>query len=69
MKKVFLALGVIATVACFTSCQKTCTCKTYANGVLVSTQEDVEVSDGKKCSDLNAIIIEDEAHLTGTKCR
>ncbi|MBQ0159490.1 MAG: hypothetical protein MJZ99_03050 [Bacteroidales bacterium] len=68
MKKIVLALAVIATVACFSSCNKKCTCKTYAAGVVVTTTEDVEL-DGKtykKCSDLNQIII--ETPKTGMEC-
>ena len=41
MKKIVLAIAVIAVVACFSSCNKKCTCKTYANGVVVRTDEDV----------------------------
>ena len=56
MKKVVLALAVIATVACFSSCKKTCTCKTIANGTVVSTEEGVEKGDAKLCKDLNKSI-------------
>lgn len=53
MKKVVLALAVVAMAAGFVSCNKKCTCKTWLAGQVVSTQEDVEV-DGK-CSDQNRI--------------
>ena len=33
MKKVMLTLGVVAIVASFASCKKTCTCTTTTNGV------------------------------------
>lgn len=68
MKKVVLALAVIATVACLSSCNKTCTCKTYAAGVVMTTQEDVELDHDtyKKCSDMNAIIVADPK--TGLEC-
>lgn len=68
MKKVVLALAVIATVACLSSCNKTCTCKTYAAGVVMNTQEDVELDNDtyKKCSDMNAIIVADPK--TGLEC-
>ena len=57
MKKIILALAVIATVACFSSCNKHCTCKVYAAGVVVETREDVELDKDtyKKCSDKNQI--------------
>lgn len=59
MKKVFLALAAIATVACMVSCNKTCTCKTYALGVVVTTTEDVELDKDsyKKCSDMNTVVM------------
>ena len=68
MKKIVLALAGIATVALFSSCNKHCTCKTYAAGVVVDTQEDVELDKDtyKKCSDMNAIIIADPK--TGLEC-
>ncbi|MCQ2297847.1 MAG: hypothetical protein MJZ51_04395 [Bacteroidales bacterium] len=59
MKKVFLALAAIAAVACMTSCNKTCTCKTYAMGVVMTTTEDVELDKDsyKKCSDMNTVVM------------
>lgn len=58
MKKVFLALAAIAAVACMTSCNKTCTCKTYVMGVVATTTEDVELDKDsyKKCSDMNTVV-------------
>ena len=50
MKKLFLALGVIAMLASLSSCNKTCTCKQYMDGVLVQT---TSVEGKGKCSDLN----------------
>ncbi|MBR6048542.1 MAG: hypothetical protein IKP83_00070 [Bacteroidales bacterium] len=64
MKKIVLAIAVIALAAGFVSCNKKCTCKTYANGVVISTQEDVEV-DGK-CADMNNIVIANPK--TGVEC-
>ncbi len=64
MKKIVLALAVIATVACFSSCNKHCTCKTYVAGVVTTTTEDVELDKDtyKKCSDMNTIVT-----VAGTK--
>ncbi len=69
MKKVLLALAVIATVACFSSCKKTCTCTTYAAGSVVSTNEvSLENYDNvKKCSEL-PLNNYSEALQTGIKC-
>lgn len=60
MKKVFLALAVIATVACMASCKKTCTCTTTVMGVSVEDEIDLDQMnekygvDVKKCSDMNS---------------
>ena len=57
MKKVLLALAVVATVACFSSCNKTCTCKTPAGTVeyklddLNSTLTKAGFKEIDKCSD------------------
>jgi hypothetical protein len=65
MKKIVLAIAVIALAAGFVSCNKKCTCKTYANGVVISTQEDVEIDEGK-CADMNSIVIANPK--TGLEC-
>lgn len=49
MKKVLAVVALVAAVACFTSCKKTCTCVTTQNGVTVQTVE----QQATKCSDLN----------------
>ena len=52
MKKVVLTLAVMATVACFASCKKTCNCKTYVADK-VTNEEEVDLADGKdKCADM-----------------
>lgn len=68
MKKVVLALAVIATVACFSSCNKNCTCKTYAAGVVMGNPEEIELNKDvyKKCSDMTKIIVADPK--TGLEC-
>lgn len=68
MKKVFLSLAAIAVVACMASCNKVCTCKTYAAGVVVSTEEDIELDKDsyKSCEELSAIVIENPK--TGIEC-
>lgn len=68
MKKIVLALAAVAMVACMASCNKHCTCKTYAAGVVVNTQEDVELDKDtyKKCSDMTALAIANPK--TGVEC-
>lgn len=70
MKKVVLALAAVAMVACLASCNKNCTCKTYVAGVVVSTQEDIEIESGKKCADMGTIFSDDEGNnKTGVQCK
>ncbi|MCQ2260487.1 MAG: hypothetical protein MJZ77_03725 [Bacteroidales bacterium] len=67
MKKIVLALAVIATVACFSSCNKVCTCKTYVAGVVTLTNEvELDRDTYSKCSDLNKILVENPK--TGVEC-
>lgn len=68
MKKLLLVLTGVVLVACVsTSCNKKCTCKEYAAGVVIATQEDVELDRDtyKKCSELNTY---SETLKTGLKC-
>ena len=50
MKKLFLALGVVAMLASLSSCSKNCVCKQSVDGVVVNT---VTMETKGKCSDLN----------------
>ena len=61
-----MAFAVIAMVACFSSCNKKCECKTYAGGVVGATTE-VEVESGKKCADYTLLISENPK--TGVECK
>ena len=67
MKKVLVLLATVAFVACFTSCNKTCTCKGYINGVVITT-DDVEVEAGEKCADMTELITNDNG-VTGFECK
>ncbi len=73
MKRIIGILALVACVAAFTtSCNKKCTCKTYAAGVVVSTQEDVELDKDtyKKCSDLNTFVTDSNGeNKTGLECK
>ena len=43
----------MAMVACFASCKKTCTCKTYDPTGTVTNEEEKDLADGKdKCADM-----------------
>ncbi len=71
MKRIIGILALVACVAAFTtSCNKKCTCKTYAAGVVVNTQEDVELEKGKKCSDMNTFVTDNNGeNKTGLECK
>ena len=64
MKKVMAIFGaalLLAGVA--TSCNKKCECKTYLNGVVMSTTElELDKNSYKKCSEMNTVV-----ELNGTK--
>lgn len=60
MKKVLVALAIIAVAGAFASCSKVCQCKTYVAGA-VSTEYEVDLDDYdsddiKKCKDLNTVV-------------
>lgn len=59
MKKVVLALAVVAAVANLSSCSKSCTCTTYIEGEIFSiTQVSADnLKVGMKCKDLTDITI------------
>lgn len=63
MKKIVLAIAVIATVTCFSSCTKKCSCTSYLLGNVTGTEE-IELNTDKfdKCSDMNTVVT-----LAGTK--
>ena len=70
MKKVLVLLAAGAVLACFTSCNKPCTCKTYAAGIVVTTDDDVEVESGKKCKDMSHFVTDDNGeNKTGVECK
>ena len=69
MKKVLVLLAIVAFVACFTSCDKECVCRPYAAGIVVDTDDDVDLESGKKCSDLNAIVVDNDGNKNGVECK
>ncbi len=70
MKKIVcIAAACLLVAGLSTSCNKNCTCKTYAAGVVVTTTENVELDRDsyKKCSDMNTVtMILDKK--TGIEC-
>ena len=73
MKKVLLALSVIATVACFSSCTKKCDCKVFVAGVSTENEYTIDElnksfgTDYKKCKDFNNVV-EIAGVKAGTDC-
>lgn len=70
MKKLFLILGLCATIAMLgTSCNKSCTCKTYLNGqVTLTTEVNLDDVPYDKCSDMDNFI-EVDGNITGLQCK
>ncbi len=78
MKKILIIL-LVAFVVGLASCKKqkecfffykTCTCKTYASGIVISTDDEVELESGKKCSDLNTYVVDSDGNnKTGIECK
>lgn len=67
MKKVLCIVAATLMIAAVsTSCNKKCECKTYAAGVVISTNT-MELDKGKKCSDYTGLISEDPK--TGVECK
>ncbi len=55
MKKVVLALGVIAMMGAFCSCKKTCSCTMSVAGISQTTEVNMKDYNVKKCSELTKI--------------
>lgn len=68
MKKMICIVAACLMIAAVsTSCNKKCTCKTYAAGVVMTTTEvELDHDTYNKCSDLNTYI---ESVSTGIKCQ
>lgn len=59
MKKIVLALAVVATVACVSSCTKMCTCRTYVAGNVqenLTKEVELDTEHFNKCSDMNTVV-------------
>lgn len=77
MKKILIIL-IVAFVVGLASCKKqkeclffnkTCTCKTYAAGVVIRTDDDIEIEEGHKCSDLGTYVVDSDGNKTGIECK
>lgn len=72
MKKVLVILAAAAMMFAMTSCDKTCTCKTYVAGNVVATVEDVTLDKDneniKKCSDMNTVVTVNDMK-NGIECK
>lgn len=65
MKKVFIGIALLATVAVFSSCKKECTCTTYMGGIKMPS---ITIEDDQfegKCSDMS----EEEVLGIEVKCK
>ncbi len=74
MKKLLVILAAAGLLFAMSSCDKKCTCKTYAAGVVLTESEVVLDKDNtsvKKCSDMNTVatLNGDESTKTGYECK
>ncbi len=73
MKKLLVVLAAASLLFAMSSCNKTCTCKTFLAGNVVATAEDVELdkenTNIKKCSDMNTYVTDDNGNKTGVECK
>ncbi len=68
MKKIFFASAfALLMIVGGTSCTKTCHCKTYLDGEVISESE-YTLEEGHKCTENNALIGA-AGHESGLKCR
>lgn len=67
MKKVLVAVALIATVGVFSSCNKECKCTTYVAGEEISTAV-VDNNSDKKCKDLSTVV-EAGGKKSGIECK
>jgi len=68
MKKVLVILAAAGFLFAMSSCNKTCTCKTYVDGQVKLTVEDFEPAEGKKCADYTTVV-EVNDKKNGVECR
>ncbi|MCF0206122.1 MAG: hypothetical protein HUK15_01720 [Bacteroidales bacterium] len=69
MKKLLVVLVAAAALFAFSSCDKTCNCKTYVNGsVVVENEVELDKDSQTKCSDLNTVA-EILGQKNGIECR
>ena len=68
MKKLLIVLAAAGMMFAMSSCDKNCTCKTYVDGEVKVTVDDVDPGEDHKCSDMNTVIeINDKKN--GVECR
>ena len=68
MKKYTIVCAVFATAMLFASCERTCTCKTYRNGVVTGYAVS-DMPDGiSSCSDMDIYVETENGVVRETKC-
>lgn len=72
MKKLLVVLAAAGMLFAMSSCDKTCTCKTFLVGNVVTEYEvelDKENTNIKKCSDMNTYGTDNNGNKTGLECK
>ena len=72
MKKVLVILAAAGLLFAMSSCDKTCTCKTFLAGNVITENEvelDKDNTNVKKCSDMNTYVTDGDGNKTGLECK
>ncbi len=72
MKKLLVVLAAAGLLFAMSSCDKTCTCKSFLAGNVVTESEvelDKENTNIKKCSDMNTYVTDNNGNKTGLECK
>ena len=70
MKKLLIVSAVVLFGFSFVSCDKNCSCQTWAAGVAIGEAKETKLESGKKCKDLNTYIVDSNGeNKTGIECK
>ncbi|MBQ2574562.1 MAG: hypothetical protein IKO34_03255 [Bacteroidales bacterium] len=72
MKKLLVVLAAAGLLFAMSSCDKTCTCKSFLGGNVVTESEvelDKDNTNIKKCSDMNTYVTDNNGNKTGLECK
>lgn len=68
MRKSFVILCVVAVVLMLSSCERTCTCKTYKDGVMTNEAVNDMPEGVTSCADMDIYVETENGVIRETKC-